>query len=197
MIVDNLELIDGVVANLVIETVSVLPTVNAIIARTIYLDTVDGVNDPGLYVHDGTTWHNISDEPDLSSKLDKSGDTMTGSLILDADPSVALGAATKQYVDDKDSFAVIVQTNAVTLTANAVNELQTSNTFTLPPANSVPGGSSIIVELSDKYNTFIPIVQRGGSDNIAYREGVDTSFIFDSGTLSVRFISNGVDEWRL
>lgn len=28
-----------------------------------------------------------------------SGDTMTGALILNADPSVALGAATKQYVD--------------------------------------------------------------------------------------------------
>lgn len=30
----------------------------------------------------------------------KSGDTMTGSLILNADPSTALGAATKQYVDN-------------------------------------------------------------------------------------------------
>lgn len=32
--------------------------------------------------------------------LEKSGGTMTGPLILDADPSVALGAATKQYVDN-------------------------------------------------------------------------------------------------
>lgn len=31
--------------------------------------------------------------------LVKSGDTMTGNLVLNADPSVALGAATKQYVD--------------------------------------------------------------------------------------------------
>ncbi|MGB6973964.1 MAG: glycosyl hydrolase family 28-related protein [Terracidiphilus sp.] len=31
--------------------------------------------------------------------LNKAGDTMTGPLILNADPSVSLGAATKQYVD--------------------------------------------------------------------------------------------------
>lgn len=33
------------------------------------------------------------------SALDKAGDTMTGALILNANPSTALGAATKQYVD--------------------------------------------------------------------------------------------------
>lgn len=31
--------------------------------------------------------------------VEKDGDTMTGALILNADPAVALGAATKQYVD--------------------------------------------------------------------------------------------------
>jgi hypothetical protein len=32
--------------------------------------------------------------------VNKSGDTMTGALILNANPSIALGAATKQYVDN-------------------------------------------------------------------------------------------------
>ena len=96
-----------------------------------------------------------------------------------------------------DPFAVVVQTTAATLTAGAVNELQTSNTFTLPLANSVSAGDSIIMELSDKYAAFVPVVQRGGSDNIAYSGGTDTSFTFDSGTLSIRMISNGTDEWRL
>lgn len=32
--------------------------------------------------------------------VNKAGDTMTGDLILNADPSIALGAATKQYVDN-------------------------------------------------------------------------------------------------
>ena len=35
----------------------------------------------------------------LDAKLDKSGGTMTGNLILNADPTTALGAATKEYVD--------------------------------------------------------------------------------------------------
>jgi hypothetical protein len=35
----------------------------------------------------------------LDAKLSLSGGTMTGSLILDADPTNSLGAATKQYVD--------------------------------------------------------------------------------------------------
>jgi hypothetical protein len=35
----------------------------------------------------------------ISTVVLKAGDTMTGSLILNADPSVNLGAATKQYVD--------------------------------------------------------------------------------------------------
>ena len=38
-------------------------------------------------------------QADLDSKLDKSGGTMTGNLILNADPATALGAATKEYVD--------------------------------------------------------------------------------------------------
>lgn len=36
----------------------------------------------------------------LDGKLSLSGGTMTGSLVLDADPTLALGAATKQYVDN-------------------------------------------------------------------------------------------------
>lgn len=36
-------------------------------------------------------------------KLDLAGGTMTGALILNADPTAALGAATKQYVDGKIS----------------------------------------------------------------------------------------------
>ncbi len=35
----------------------------------------------------------------LNTRLDLSGGTLTGPLILDADPGEALGAATKQYVD--------------------------------------------------------------------------------------------------
>ena len=36
----------------------------------------------------------------IAGKLDKAGDTMTGPLILDADPTDPLGAVTKQYADE-------------------------------------------------------------------------------------------------
>jgi len=39
----------------------------------------------------------------LALKLDKSGGTMTGTLILDADPTSSLHAATKSYVDTQTS----------------------------------------------------------------------------------------------
>jgi len=47
---------------------------------------------------DGTgilSWATLAD----ASKVAKAGDTMTGLLVLSADPTSALGAATKQYVD--------------------------------------------------------------------------------------------------
>src|SRR5262245_66634927 len=37
----------------------------------------------------------------VNGKVAKAGDTMTGPLVLPADPTAALQAATKQYVDGK------------------------------------------------------------------------------------------------
>jgi hypothetical protein len=56
----------------------------------------------------------IDDDPNFAStlttlageKVAKSGDTMTGLLVLSADPSANLGAATKQYVDTAETDAV-------------------------------------------------------------------------------------------
>ena len=41
----------------------------------------------------------------VGTKVSKAGDTMTGLLVLSADPSANLGAATKQYVDTAESDA--------------------------------------------------------------------------------------------
>ena len=56
----------------------------------------------------------IDDDPNFAStlttlageKVAKAGDTMTGLLVLSADPSTNLGAATKQYVDTAETDAV-------------------------------------------------------------------------------------------
>jgi hypothetical protein len=42
----------------------------------------------------------------VGTKVSKAGDTMTGLLVLSADPSANLGAATKQYVDQAEADAI-------------------------------------------------------------------------------------------
>ena len=55
--------------------------------------TTNGVT----YTWDGTVWQSSGV---ASTFVEKAGDTMTGPLVLNADPVAALGAATKQYVDN-------------------------------------------------------------------------------------------------
>jgi hypothetical protein len=54
----------------------------------------------------------------ITGKLDKAGGTMTGALILAADPVVALGAATKQYADTMVAKAGGTMTGLLVLSAN-------------------------------------------------------------------------------
>ena len=58
-------------------------------------------------------------------RVAKAGDTMTGALILNANPSAALGAATKQYVDTGVSAAQTAA-NAAQTTANAAQTIASS-----------------------------------------------------------------------
>jgi hypothetical protein len=48
-----------------------------------------------------------------NTKVNRSGDVMTGDLVLNANPSTALGAATKQYVDAADASISNVQNTKV------------------------------------------------------------------------------------
>jgi len=55
----------------------------------------------------------------VGTKVSKAGDTMTGLLVLSADPEAALGAATKQYVDAAEADAVSTAAADATSKANA------------------------------------------------------------------------------
>lgn len=57
---------------------------------------------------------------DIGTKVSKSGDTMTGELVLSGDPTDVLGAAPKQYVDSAES-------SANSFTTNAINNLDTDD----------------------------------------------------------------------
>jgi hypothetical protein len=80
--------VDTAVSNLVDGAPGLLDTLNEIAAA---------INDDANYF---TTISN-----NLAAKLDLAGGTLTGALTLHADPSSALHAATKQYVDAAESAA--------------------------------------------------------------------------------------------
>ena len=92
-------------------------TNNTQVATTAYADAavaalVDGA--PDLLNTLNELAAAISDDADFATtlttsvgeKVSKAGDTMTGLLVLSADPSANLGAATKQYVDTAETDAV-------------------------------------------------------------------------------------------
>jgi len=83
------------------------------------------------------------------------------------------------------------------LTAYAINELQDGSTYTLPAADSVVPNGWLLVELADEYSAFTPTVQRAGADTITDSGGTDTAVLFDGGSVSVRFISDGISDWRI
>lgn len=69
-----------------------------------------------------------SAEPLLSGALQKSGGTMNGNLILNANPTQNMQAATKEYVDNTFGWTLI-QTDSISL-----NGTSDSATFNTPPA---------------------------------------------------------------
>jgi len=60
--------------------------------------TLDTLNELAAAINDDASYASTLTTA-LGTKVAKSGDTMTGLLILNADPIVDLGASTKQYVD--------------------------------------------------------------------------------------------------
>jgi hypothetical protein len=84
-----------------------------------------------------------------------------------------------------------------TLALGPVILLTDSLTYTLPSADSVSNGESMLIELPSTYSSSTPTVQRAGTDLIRYSGGTDTSYQYTNGAQSVRFISNGTDEWMI
>jgi hypothetical protein len=69
----------------------------------------DGPNDGFNYGRQSGVW---------TRAVPLGGGTMTGALVLNADPAVALGAATKQYADTKVAKSGDTMTGLLTLSAN-------------------------------------------------------------------------------
>lgn len=71
----------------------------------------------------------VADNSTDSTKVPLAGGTMTGALILSADPTVALGAATKQYVDGLLTSAASSGTNTSVQISNGSGGFASSTWF--------------------------------------------------------------------
>ncbi len=79
-------------------------------------------------VQDAIEELNIKVDDNQAIKLNISGGTMTGNLILNADPTAAMGAATKKYVDDATT-ALDVSNKADKVTGATAGNFATLNTL--------------------------------------------------------------------
>ena len=99
---------------------------------------------------DGKTWVQVT-----QLLLEKSGGTMTGDLILNGDPTVALQATPKQYVDEKINTGVtegIKTIQKIEWTGNGAKTSSTSPmsiTFDFPPL-------FLLLPVSDSHNNASP-----------------------------------------
>jgi hypothetical protein len=75
-------------------------------------------------------------------KVNIAGDTMTGLLVLSGDPTLALGAATKQYVDSTEATIVTSISNEATA-RTAADALKVNKAGDSMTGNLVMGGSQI------------------------------------------------------
>lgn len=88
------------ITNLSTDLASKAPSVSPTFTGTVILPSTTSIGDitsTEIGYLDGVT---SSIQTQINNKLDKSGGTMTGYITLHADPSQALQAATKQYVDN-------------------------------------------------------------------------------------------------
>ena len=94
----ELNTLDGVPATLTATELGYVDGVTSAIQTQIdgKQDVVANVSSTEIGYLDGVT---SAIQTQLDAKVDLAGDTMTGALILNADPTAALGAATKSYVD--------------------------------------------------------------------------------------------------
>lgn len=122
--------------------------------------------------------------------VNQAGDTMTGFLILNADPSVALGAATKQYVDNtiagNTTVAAVAAagTNQGTATLIA-NDVSIVTTVGSGQGVRLPASSSARPRRVTNYGANALLVYpqsggtiNGGSTNAAVTLAVNGSVLF-------------------
>ena len=127
----------------------------------------NGTNQTLINTGSGIQWGSYSD----ATKLPLSGGTMTGPLILSGNPSAALGAAPKQYVDavttalnNAVAFLVPLANNNITFTS----PLEPTYVTATPPASTMniyvsTNSSSILITANAANNWVFNIAATAGA----------------------------------
>jgi hypothetical protein len=105
----------------------------------------------------------------LDAKLDLAGGTMAGPLILNANPSTALGAATKQYVDSTVGGTAFF--TATTVTPNVENNINLTSPYynyyeiTGSPTDEIVVNFTVAINASNAY-AGMPITFFNNTDRV-------------------------------
>lgn len=124
------------------------------------------------------------------------GNTPATDLGTNWEPALE-GAKLPEIIVLENKFVAIDKSGGGALTAQRLNRLTDGNTYDLPAANSIAASQWIDICLPDEYSASTPTVQRAGSDTITDSAGTDTSILFDAGAISIRLVSDGVNDWSL
>lgn len=111
--------------------------------------------------------------------LPKTGGTMTGALLLNADPTEELGAATKQYVDNKTA-------NIATLTNGLVPSSQLPTFYGICSTSSTSSTKAVTVNGTFSLKTGITVYVRfqNGSENVS---GTPTLNVNGTGAKTIKY----------
>lgn len=128
--------------------------------------------------------------PNTANYVLKSGDTMTGALVLNADPTLSLHSVTKQYADKFNPFGKFLP-----LSGGSMNGSVALKGFSEKSSNII-GTGSVALNL-DNGNTF-PINLTGNITGFTLGGTVPsdsfsiTMFITQTGTFTVTFTIGGI-----
>lgn len=124
-------------------------------------------------------------EPYAITFVNKTGDTMTGPLILSGDPTAALGAATKQYVDAVSSSLTSSKVSKAGDTMTGLLVLSADPTAALGAATKQYADLKVAKagdSLTGPLTTNSTILANGNSSKIGYNTGAGGSITQGAGS---------------